>query len=128
MNVKTFGDFDWYRWGVKELLNQSTAQLQLHDKAFALLFLAKGSAPIAIAKCKWEGDWNNQVRDVLNWCEIAGKEFNTRLDWLPSELGGLDSPAAKASLVFITGTQRIILNDDRAGFMFSTKTFCAGVV
>jgi hypothetical protein len=117
MNVKTFDGFDWYRWGVGELMAQDTKRLGMHDKAFALLFLSKGSAPIAIAKCKWDGDWNNQIHDVANWCELAGTELKSRFDWLSSELGGLDSPAAKASLVFLTGTQKISLNEEQTDFL-----------
>jgi len=117
MNIKMFGNIDWYRWGVGEIMAQDTKRLGIHDKAFALLFLAKGSAPIAIAKCIWDGDWNNQVHDVPNWCELAGAELKTRFDWLPSELGGLDSPAAKASLVFLTGTKKIALNEEQLDFL-----------
>ena len=71
----------------------------------ALLFLAKGSAPIAIAKWQWHGDWNRNRHEVRNWANYSGAELGRRLDWLPAKIEKLDSPAAKASILFVSGRE-----------------------
>ncbi len=115
LGIKKFGNIDWYRWGAEKIVAGHPASVS--DKALALLFLAKGSAPIAVAKWEWKGDWNNQFSDVRKWCEYTGDEIGAKLDWLTAELQKLDSPAAKASLIFITGTQRFAMTEAEAEFL-----------
>ncbi len=107
LGIKDIAGVDWYRWGATWILKQQDMKRirTVPDKAFALLFLAKGKAPIAIAKWHWDGDWNNQHQDVQNWCRIAGKALERNLDWLPARLDRLDSPAAKASMIFVNGRE-----------------------
>ena len=116
MNVKEFGGTDWYRWGATVLLGQNPNG-SLAGQCFALLFLAKGSAPIAIAKWQWDGDWNRQRLDVQHWVEAVGGQLNRRFDWLPSGLGALDAPAAKASLIYVGGRLPFKVNDQEIAFL-----------
>ena len=104
MDIKVIGNLDWYRAGASYLLHQPPSD-NLANNALELLFLAKGAAPIAIAKWQWSGDWNNDHRDVKNWVEGVGKQLDRKLDWIPAKLNSLKSPAAKASMIFVNGHQ-----------------------
>lgn len=105
LNVKEFGGVDWYRWGAGYLVGRATANNDVPALALSLLFLAKGSAPIAIAKWQWHGDWNRNRHEVRNWANYSGAELGRRLDWLPAKIEKLDSPAAKASILFVSGRE-----------------------
>jgi len=103
LELKTIGGTDWYRLGAEFLLSGPAATGNVADDALALLFLAKGSAPIAMAKWRWRGDWNNDRTDVRRWVAVAGEELGQKLDCIPARLERLDSPAAKASLILVNG-------------------------
>ncbi len=116
LELKSIGKLDWYSAGAKFICGRAPAG-RVADDAFALLFLAKGAAPIAIAKWQWRGDWNNDHRDVKNWVAEAGREFNRKLDWLPAKLGSLASPAAKASMIFVNGHDAFKASDKELEFI-----------
>lgn len=112
LGLKTIGEIDWYRYGVDRILGQQLGQDSLSNMAFALLFLARGNAPIAIAKWEWSGDWNNQLYDLKTWTDVAGRQLDQRLDWLSAPLDSFDSPAAKASLLYLSGTDVFQVTDE----------------
>ncbi|MEM7391860.1 MAG: prenyltransferase/squalene oxidase repeat-containing protein [Verrucomicrobiota bacterium] len=102
-DLKKIQGLDWYRFGVKYLMNRPSRKLE--EMAFELLFLAKGHAPIAIAKWEWDGDWNVQHSDVAHWIELGNNVLKTKLDWITAPLDKPDSDAAKASLIFLNGKE-----------------------
>jgi len=120
LGLSKIGEIDWYRYGAEIIVNQY-GKLQPQDfnpnHAFALLFLAKGRIPIAIAKWQWNGDWNNDHGDAQAWVSVAGKELDRKLDWLPARLDGLDSSAAKASIVFVNGHKAFEAGDAEIDFL-----------
>ncbi|MCH2176039.1 MAG: DUF4159 domain-containing protein [Lentisphaeria bacterium] len=119
LGLKKFGNIDWYQWGIDHIVRASRNFKTNHDVALALLFIAKGKAPIAIAKWKWKGDWNNQLYDIQNWTDDYFKETNYKVDWINSEISSLDAPAAKASLIFVNGTQKLSVADKEKEFITS---------
>ena len=77
--IRFFGQHDWYRLGAEELVHDQDktdgfwrGQLVENDPvlatSFALLFLAKGRAPVLINKLRHgpSGDWNNDPDDIRN--------------------------------------------------------------
>ncbi|MCJ8331707.1 MAG: hypothetical protein MJH11_17225, partial [Lentisphaeria bacterium] len=118
LGLKEIGGVDWYRWGAEHIVNNDKIHT-LSDKAFALLFLAKGSAPIAVAKWQWKGDWDNQKEDVKFWTQYSSESLGKKLDWLVSPITKLDAPAAKASLIFVNGRERFRMNDYEEEFLKS---------
>ena len=116
LEFKLIGNTDWYPVGARYLLSRD-APTNVADAAFALLFLAKGAAPIAIAKWRWNGDWNNDHSDVRNWVASAGETLERRLDWIPARLNRLDSPAAKASMIFVNGHRPFSVTDAELAFL-----------
>jgi hypothetical protein len=134
LDLKTIGGMDWYRFGAELIINGTynhenknytlgKGSASGEDPAFRLLFLAKGFKPIAITKWQWgqEGneDWNNDRHDVRNWIEVFNKEQKKKFDWLPSELDGVDSTAAKASMVFVSGHGQFDLKENEVDFLRS---------
>ncbi|MEM7392264.1 MAG: DUF4159 domain-containing protein, partial [Verrucomicrobiota bacterium] len=116
LDLKTIGGVDWYRMGARKLLTREVSN-SLVEQCFALLFLSKGFAPIAIAKWRWNGDWNNDHSDVKNWVAHAGRELDRKLDWAPSRLDGEAPDAAKASMIFVNGHQPFRASEAELDFL-----------
>lgn len=86
--LRYFGGHDWYLEGAEELV-QSQNRLSgswegnVHSTSFALLFLAKGRAPVLINKIRHApgNDWNNDPDDVRNLVDVVSTEWKHLLTW-----------------------------------------------
>ncbi len=116
MDIKQIGGIDWYRYGVSQLLGKIKYD-DTAERAFALLFLAKGNAPLAITKWQWQGDWNNDHHDVKNWLLGMGERLGRKFDWTVDKLERLDSPAAKTSIIFVNGHGAFTANEQQLQFI-----------
>jgi RNA polymerase sigma factor (sigma-70 family) len=115
--MRLFGQRDWYREGALELVHQRdeatgawqgalNEQQTVLATSFALLFLAKGRAPILINKLRHgpTSDWNNDPDDVRNLVGIVSRDWKNLLTWQI-----VDSKTATASdllwapILFING-------------------------
>jgi hypothetical protein len=123
LGLRTIGGHDWYRMGAAAVLGRARAPNRYpswHNYADAtldLLFLAKGNLPVAIAKWRWSGDWNNDHGDVAAWVDIAGRALGKKLDWWECDLDEPGSPAAKASLIFVNGHRKFVASDGEIAFL-----------
>jgi hypothetical protein len=91
--VRFFGQHDWYREGAEEILqhqNKLTGfwrggaqENELVATSFALLFLAKGRAPVLINKLRHSHDpeWNNDPDDVRNMVRVTSSDWKHLLTW-----------------------------------------------
>jgi hypothetical protein len=89
--VRYFGVHDWYREGAEELVKMqdqfSGAWNEQYGRvvstSFALLFLAKGRAPVLINKLRHapRGDWNNDADDVRNLVGVVSRDWKHLLTW-----------------------------------------------
>jgi hypothetical protein len=91
--IRFFGRSDWYRLGAEELVRtqhrlggfwRGTGQEnELIATSFALLFLAKGRAPVLINKLRHsrDEDWNNDSDDVRNIVGTVSRDWNHLLTW-----------------------------------------------
>jgi hypothetical protein len=87
--LRFFGGHDWYREGAEELVNTQENQRgfwngsggPFADTAFALLFLAKGRAPVLVNKLRHGGDWNNDADDVRNIVNVVSRDWKHLLTW-----------------------------------------------
>ena len=84
------GEHDWYREGAERFVS-----LQNHGNgawttggggpivstSFALLFLAKGRAPVLINKLRHGGDWDNDRDDIRHLTEVVSKDWKHLLTW-----------------------------------------------
>ncbi|MBT3287928.1 MAG: DUF4159 domain-containing protein [Victivallales bacterium] len=117
LDLKTIGRLDWYRAGAADMVEVARRPGATPNHAFALLFLAKAATPVAVAKWKWNGDWNNDHHDVRNWLRHSSVTLDRPFDWVVAELRTLDSPAAKASLLYASGHKRFRLRLQEAEFV-----------
>ncbi len=91
--VRFLGRSDWYRLGAEELVQAQNKlsgfwrgggqENELVATSFALLFLAKGRAPVLINKLTHAPgiDWNNDPDDVRGLVNESGRDWKTLLTW-----------------------------------------------
>jgi hypothetical protein len=92
--IRYFGSHDWYRLGAEELVQRQDRlggfwQGALLERdtilatSFAVLFLAKGRAPVLINKLRHLplNDWNNDPDDVRNLVEMVSRDWKSLLTW-----------------------------------------------
>jgi len=89
-----FGEHDWYREGAEKLVHDQDnlsgfwkgslfEQDSLVATSFALLFLAKGRAPVLINKLRHgpRGDWNHDTDDIRNLVGLVARDWKNLLTW-----------------------------------------------
>jgi hypothetical protein len=137
---KHFGDNDWYASVARLFLATQNADgswgppHNTVETALAILFLAKGRAPIFFEKLRYDGDWCNDRRDVAHVTAYAGRELEQHFNWeiidIKSDVSGwFDGP-----VLFFNGHDGPKLNDEekkrikdyvaRGGFLFAEA--CCG--
>ena len=91
--VRFFGQNDWYRLGAEEIVRAQNKlsgfwrgggqENEIVATSFALLFLAKGRAPVLINKLSHPPiqDWNNDPDDVRNIVSIVSRDWKHLLTW-----------------------------------------------
>ena len=88
--LRFFGRHDWYREGAEELVAIRTTTGAWQDAhgpiistCFALLFLAKGRAPVLVNKLRHgpRGDWNNDADDIRNLVGVVSRDWKNLLTW-----------------------------------------------
>ncbi len=91
--IRFFGQHDWYREGAEELVHDqqplsgfwrgASQENELIATSFALLFLAKGRAPVLVNKLFHApySDWNNDPDDVRNLVAIVSRDWKSLLTW-----------------------------------------------
>ena len=92
--IRFFGQHDWYRLGAEELVHEQDrldghweGALVEKDRvlatSFALLFLAKGRAPVLINKLRHgpSGDWDNDADDIRNIVNVVSHTWKNLLTW-----------------------------------------------
>jgi len=130
--LKYIGGVDWYRKGADWLLakqrkdgawSNGDAMVRasaISDTCFALLFLARGRSPVAIAKLDFSTDpakpahWNQRPRDVANLTRWVGRTIERELHW---QVVTLQSPLAdwiEVPILYLAGSGRLDLRPEDA--------------
>jgi hypothetical protein len=123
---RDLGGHDWYREGAEELVRlrdpllgcwkgSGTAESDpLIATSFAVLFLAKGRAPVLINKLKHgpDRDWNNDPDDVRHLVSQIGRDWQHPLNWqvVDSDTSGLVE-LFQAPILFMNGHKSPVLTD-----------------
>lgn len=112
-----FGQHDWYREGAEELVHDQD-RLQGFWKgalfedneviatSFAVLFLAKGRAPVLVNKLRHgpSGDWNHDTDDVRNLVGVVSRDWKNLLTWQVVDPGSATvADMLQAQIVFFNG-------------------------
>jgi hypothetical protein len=86
------GKYDWYRLGATEIIRQQNkisgfwsgpGESQLVATSFALLFLAKGRAPVLVNKLRYHPGnyWNHDADDIRNLVGVVSRDWKSLLTW-----------------------------------------------
>jgi hypothetical protein len=145
--VRYFGAHDWYREGAEELVrtqDRLSGSWQgsggpLPSTSFAVLFLAKGRAPVLVHKLRHGAgnDWENDRDDVRNLTALVSRDWKKLLTWQVADIETASvEDLLQAPIVFFNGHEsprlspeaRRRLRDyvDQGGFLFADA--CCGRV
>jgi hypothetical protein len=143
--LRYFGRHDWYREGADELVqtqNRGTGGWQgddseIHATAFALLFLAKGRAPVLINKVRHApaADWENDPDDVRNLVDVVSRDWKHLLTWQVVDPEFASVPdLLQAPVIFLNGHKAPVFSHqarqklrdyvEQGGFIFADA--CCG--
>ncbi|QEH38314.1 hypothetical protein OJF2_69150 [Aquisphaera giovannonii] len=115
--IRFFGNHDWYRLGAEELVRtqdrlggfwRGVGEAPTVATSFALLFLAKGRAPVLINKLAHgpRGDWNNDPDDVRNLVSVVSRDWKHLLTWqVVNPAGATVADLLQAPIAFFNGHQ-----------------------
>jgi hypothetical protein len=146
-----FGPNDWYREGADKLVHEQD-RLQgfwqgagpvegdsdhVVTTSFALLFLAKGRAPVLVNKLRHgpKGDWNNDQDDIRNLVGLVSRDWKNLLTWqVVDPAAAAVEDLMQAPIVYFNGHEAPEFNDagkkvlrefvEQGGFIFAEA--CCG--
>ncbi|MBX6312883.1 MAG: DUF4159 domain-containing protein, partial [Isosphaeraceae bacterium] len=144
--LRYFGGHDWYREGAEEIVRRQDPQTgawsgegttPIVTTSFALLFLAKGRAPVVINKLVHGPgrDWNNDRDDVRNLVEFVARDWGHLLTWqtVDPDAASLEE-LLQAPILFVNGHEAPIFTGEakkrlrefieQGGFLFAEA--CCG--
>jgi hypothetical protein len=115
--VRFIGTNDWYRQGADGLVHDQDKATgawrgallekdRLLATSFALLFLARGRAPVLIHKLRHHplDDWNRDPDDVAHLVEVVGRDWMSPLTWQVIDSGTATlSDLQRAPILFFNG-------------------------
>lgn len=111
--LRKFGEHDWFDKLANMLLNaqrhreesekgKGEFSPELYDTAFAVLFLARGKAPIIMHKLDLAGDPCQLARDVPNFTLWMSRQLERPLNWQRVNLSMTTSELLQAPVLFIS--------------------------
>lgn len=101
--IKSYQGKDWYQMGCAKVMSDKDWANNMITASFALLFIARNSAPYGICKLEWNGEWNPDHNDVKNWVSIASERLEQPLDWMNASIRDHLGHAGRASMIYIQG-------------------------
>jgi hypothetical protein len=119
--LKYLGDKDWYADGAAALLASQQPDgswdQSVSDTAFALLFLARGQAPVMMNKLQYDladakgnqtqGPWNERPRDAANLARWTGRNIEHGLKWQIVNLSVSSADLHEAPVLYISGSKAL---------------------
>ena len=137
--VRFFGRNDWYRQGAEELVHDqnplsgfwrgANQENELVATSFALLFLAKGRAPVLINKLRHmpAGDWNNDPDDIRNLVGVVSRDWKSLLTWqVVDPANATVQDLLQAPILFFNGHQYARVRRRAAGRTSASTSSRAG--
>ena len=117
---KYFGGINWYETGAEFLVKRQGGAGNwggLSDTCFAMLFLNRGRAPVAIAKLSYEtggkaGSWNQRPRDVANICRWIARQIERDLNFQIVNLKAPVEELIEAPILYIAGSDALNFTEE----------------
>jgi hypothetical protein len=125
--VKYFGTHDWFREMAATILEAQKEDGSiplggdeglggvLVDTAFAVMFLAKGSAPILMNKLQHGGDWDNYPRDLATFTDWYAHASEAPANWQVVNLRGPAEDLTDSRILYIAGAEGLSFNEEERG-------------
>jgi hypothetical protein len=125
--LRYLGGVDWFvagaDWAIKRQKPDGSWNYDgsvlgnFSDTCFAMLFLAKGRAPIVISKLQYaneagkEGQWNQRGRDVANLVRWMGRTLERDLGFAVVDLKAPLEDLLESPILYIAGKDAVNLSD-----------------
>lgn len=117
---KYFGGKDWYAAGAEDVVRAQlpngswktkfSGASPVPDTALALLFLARGRAPVVMNKLDTAaamGDWNQRPRDVANVTRWMGRQRERYFTWQVVDLNAGAQDLLDAPILYVSGSSEL---------------------
>jgi hypothetical protein len=111
--MKRIGNIDWFKDGATAILQRQFRdgtweyqKTKIVGTSYALLFLARGRAPIVFNKLKYSGPWDSRPRDAARVTTFLGHNTEQLLNWQVADLASQDDGTSwldDAPILLITG-------------------------
>ena len=138
MAQRTIGGHDWYREGAEYLVRAQDATgawpFDMLGTEFAMLFLGKGSHPVAIQKLRYGTDWNPDPYDAKELTEQASKDLELPMTYQIVDATAKAEELAGAPILYLKGHKEFKFDEDfrrafkafvdHGGFVFASA--CCG--
>ena len=127
--LKYIGPTDWFQYGADWCIRRQSpdgfwfSPNDLDSTCMAVLFLARGRAPILINKVQYtdadgptagkDGPWNQRPRDVANFVRWAGQRTERDLNWQITNLTVSDADLHDAPFLWLSGNRALRLAPDQ---------------
>jgi hypothetical protein len=123
--LKYFGAHDWFREIAATLLRAQRADGSIRyktparyggvpvDTSFALLFLAKGSAPVIFNKLRHGGDWDNHLRELAALTEWLARQRERPANWQVVNLKVTAEELTDSRILYVAGRQALRFPDEQ---------------
>jgi hypothetical protein len=136
--TRTIGGHDWYREGAEFLVRSQAADgswnRDVAGTQFALLFLSKGSRPVAVQKLQYGEGWNSDPYDLKELTERASKDLKTPMTFQVVDTRASAGELAGAPILYLQGhnsfefdakfREALRLFVEQGGFIFASA--CCG--
>jgi hypothetical protein len=138
-NQRFIGGHDWYREGAAFLVREQlpNGQWQANEPLateFALLFLAKGRAPVVLQKLQHGDDWDPDPYDAKDLVQAASLELRTQMSCQYVDQSATARDLLAAPILYLQGHKRFAFTPDfraalkdfidQGGFVFASA--CCG--
>jgi hypothetical protein len=126
--LKYIGTTDWYQYGADWCVKHQAKDgswrtpTDTDNTALALLFLARGRAPILVNKVQYDdadgpnagksGHWDERPRDIANLVRWAGRQTERDLNWQVTNLKVPEADLHDAPFLYLSGNQALRLTMD----------------
>jgi hypothetical protein len=134
---KFIGKTDWFQWGADKIVAEQKPEgfwtdgrdntNNVPETSFALLFLARGRAPVLFEKLDYDvigrqtkaspSTWNQRPRDVANLTREIGRELESQLNWQVVNLHLGKRDLIDAPIIIMTGSTPPKLNEEDAAVL-----------
>lgn len=83
------------------------------DTAYALLFLARGRAPVVVQKLEFEGRWNNRPRDLAAFIGFMRRATERHINWQIVSIDSTPGELREAPILYAASDRALKLTNEQ---------------